>query len=317
MSMNKEEHSAYKLEMRQKMPLEAKERFSIERIKNLLVRGFQFSVSFSGGKDSTVVLDLMNRAYEELEKDKWDLDVFFCDTGLEFPEIKDFVKTFKNVTWLKPRRTFKQIIEKYGYPVVSKETSHKLYQCRYTKSDYLRGKYLSTDYSSLTSIPKKWRFLLDAPFDCSDVCRKYLKKDIANKHTQGKVVVIGTMAADSRLRKMSYLEHGCFASNLAQPQLRPIMFWLEEDIWEYLKIHKLPYSEIYDMGYKNTGCMFCGFGLQMEAQPNRFQKMSRTHPKQYKYVINTLKMGEVFDYMKVPYKWDSLCEFHNLTGGLL
>lgn len=56
----------------------------------------QVYVSFSGGKDSTVLLDLVRRIYPEVE-------AIFCDTGLEYPEIRQFVKEFENVTILRPK----------------------------------------------------------------------------------------------------------------------------------------------------------------------------------------------------------------------
>lgn len=49
----------------------------------------------------------------------------FIDTGLEYPEIRDFVKTFDNITWIKPEKNFKQVINEYGYPFISKEIAKK------------------------------------------------------------------------------------------------------------------------------------------------------------------------------------------------
>lgn len=52
-----------------------------------------------------------------------DIPAVYVDTGLEYPELRDFVKTKDNVTWLRPRYPFTQILEKYGYPIISKEVS--------------------------------------------------------------------------------------------------------------------------------------------------------------------------------------------------
>lgn len=44
-------------------------------------------------------------------------------------------------------------------------------------------------------------------------------------------------------------------------------------------------------GCNRTGCMFCGFGLQLEKSPNRFERMAETHPKLLDYVMR----GGAFD----------------------
>lgn len=78
--------------------------------------GGEVYVSFSGGKDSTVLLDIVRGLYP-------DIDAVYVDTGLEYPELRDFVKTIDNVTWLKPKKNFKSVIQEYGYPIVSKEVA--------------------------------------------------------------------------------------------------------------------------------------------------------------------------------------------------
>jgi 3'-phosphoadenosine 5'-phosphosulfate sulfotransferase (PAPS reductase)/FAD synthetase len=58
------------------------------------------------------------------------------------------------------------------------------------------------------------------------------------------------------------------------------------DIWSYIHAFNVPYSKIYDMGYKSTGCMFCMFGLHMEGRPNRFERMATTHPGLFRYCMD-------------------------------
>jgi 3'-phosphoadenosine 5'-phosphosulfate sulfotransferase (PAPS reductase)/FAD synthetase len=77
----------------------------------------------------------------------------------------------------------------------------------------------------------------------------------------------------------------------------PMAFWLEADVWAYLKTHNVPYSPIYDMGYTRTGCMFCMFGLHLE-ETDRFQLMFKTHPKIYKFCMDKLKLCEVIAYLR-------------------
>ena len=66
------------------------------------------AVSFSGGKDSTVLLDLVRRAFP-------DIPAVFVDTGLEYPEIREFVRTIPNVTWLRPEMPFSKVPVSYTH----------------------------------------------------------------------------------------------------------------------------------------------------------------------------------------------------------
>ena len=109
----------------QGLPLNLKIRMTKERIRQWINTYGEDGVyvSFSGGKDSTVLLDLVRQDYPNVK-------AVFVDTGLEYPEIRKFVKTFDNVEWLKPKMTFKQVIKKYGYPFISKEVSECVYGAR-------------------------------------------------------------------------------------------------------------------------------------------------------------------------------------------
>ena len=127
----------------------------------------------------------------------------------------------------------------------------------------------------------------------------------------GRKAIIGVMASESRRRKSNYIKTGCNAFNLKEPLSMPLGFWTEQDVLLYLKQYNIPYASVYGdiveldgklmtTGEERTGRMWCMFGVHKD-NPNKFQRMKHTHPKIYDYCINKLKLGEVLDYIKVPY----------------
>lgn len=110
-------------------PLEIKIQLTKQRIREWVHRYGEDGVciSFSGGKDSTVLLHLVREMYGDV------IPGVFVDTGLEYPEIREFVRSFDNIIWLRPEMNFRKVIETYGYPFISKEVS----QCVYSARKYL------------------------------------------------------------------------------------------------------------------------------------------------------------------------------------
>ena len=99
-------HTLADLRQMQSLPLEIKISMTERRIRDWVSYWGEDGVyvSFSGGKDSTVLLDICRKLYPNIV-------AVFSDTGLEFPEIREFVKTKENVVWVKPELTFKKVIE--------------------------------------------------------------------------------------------------------------------------------------------------------------------------------------------------------------
>lgn len=131
-------------------------------------------IAFSGGWDSTVLLDIARKLYP-------DIKAVFSNTGLEYPEIVRFVKTFENIDIVRPKMPFHQVIEKYGWPVVNKEVATAIDRYRNTKlpeqKHYrLHGKIINGKKYTVGTIPKKWRWLINAPFKISGECCTHVKK---------------------------------------------------------------------------------------------------------------------------------------------
>lgn len=287
----------YQLKHMQSLPLEAKVIKSQVRIREWYeyYNGMVY-VSFSGGKDSTVMLDIVRGLYP-------DVPAVFFDTGLEYPEIKEFVKSIDNVVYVRPKMSFRDVIKHYGYPVVSKEQAQYIRQFNNTKSLKLAIRRLVGNEAGFGRISNKWLPLIAAPFKVDDRCCDALKKRPAELYEResGRMPFIGTMASDSRRRWSEWLRYGCNAFEKRRPMSTPLGFWLEEDIWAYIKSRQLKYASIYDKGEERTGCIFCMFGLHMEGEPNRFQRLKKLHPKLYDYCINDLGCGQVLDYIGAPY----------------
>lgn len=274
--------------------------------------GGKVAVSFSGGKDSTVLLDLARRAYP-------DIQAAFVNTGLEYPEIRAFVRTVSNVTWLRPEMPFHKVIETYGYPVISKEVARRIYYARRGSLwaiMQLQGMNRDGSSSKFAQRYVKWAHLVDAPFLISDQCCAVMKERPLDRFTKetGLQPIIGTMACEMHTPPKEHIcLPGCNAFTKKQPSSQPMSFWMEQDVLQYLRRTGIPYAsgiygdiveengKLVTTGAKRTGCMFCMFGVHLERRPNRFEKMALTHPKQYDLCINRLGCGKVLDYIGVPY----------------
>ena len=361
------ERTIQELQYKQKLPLDVKVRMTQNRIREW-VREYGTSgvyVSFSGGKDSTVLLHIVREMYP-------DIPAVFVDTGLEYPEIREFVRTFDNVDWIRPKMNFKKVIETYGYPFISKEMSsiigggqrslkilesegidisddetvisecakrlkkekgewRRLAQCygAITKDNVIKADITEEEMGAYSSIPEKYKFLIKAPFMVSERCCYVMKKTPAHEYLKksGRVPITAQMASESRLRTQMWLTNGCNAFDAKYPVSNPMSFWIEQDVLQFIKDNNIPLASVYGdivyeaddgtlyesvivedgaklttSGLKRTGCMFCGYGCQLEKSPNRFERMKETHPKQYEYIMRSVSGGglgykEIIDWM--------------------
>ena len=267
-------------------------------------------ISFSGGKDSTVLLDLVRQVNPNIP-------ALFIDTGLEYPETKEFVNSIDNLIILRPKMSFKQVIEKYGYPMVSKEQANYLDDIR-NSTEKMKIRRLEGDSQGRFKLSKKWHYLINAPFNVSHKCCIIMKKEPAKRYEKetGRVPFIGTLAEESSLRQQSYLKTGCNAFDSKRPNSTPLAFWKEQDILKYIYDNNLNINKAYgniickDGNYSTTkcdrtGCIYCGFGVHLEKEPNRFQKLEQSHPQLHDYCMNKLGFKEVCEYMNIPYKNDN------------
>lgn len=308
--------------MLQSLPLEDKVMKSKQRIREWVQYWGDDGVyvSFSGGKDSTVLLQLVRSIYPNIK-------AVYVDTGLEYPEIKEFVKSFDNVEILHPKMNFRQVIEKYGYPVISKEVSECIAGAREAilkniinqRLKQMNGQWTDKFGNKSQFNYENWKPLMTLPFKISNKCCDIMKKNPAHVYSKAKhmVQITGQLASESRLRTQKWIQNGCNAFESKNPTSNPLSFWTEQDILYYIKEKELKIASVYgDIAYASnqisieeilkedciwmdlrklsklcttgcarTGCMFCLFGMHLEKGETRMQRLHRTHPKIYEYVL--------------------------------
>lgn len=346
------------LKIMQSWPLERKIQVSQTRI--IEYRKYfngNVYVSFSGGKDSTVLADLTARIYSS-DKEFYinnyrPLTLVFVNTGLEYPEIQKFVPQFSqwlidiydidvSLEILYPNMKFKDVLTNYGYPVISKQVSDKIYYARKNSKwalNILKG--LNCDGKTESSYAKmffsKYSYLINAPFEMSKKCCSIMKKSPLSKFNKENNLfpIVATLSTESKLREISWRKNGCNAFDSKYPISNPMSFWTEQDVLRYIKEYNIPIAPVYGeivnknpqttifqddcnlktTGCNRTGCMYCMFGIMSEKEPNRFQMMKKTHPKQYNYCINGghyengilkpdkdgLGIGKILDFLGKPY----------------
>lgn len=248
-------------------------------------------VSLSGGKDSTVLLDIARRIYP-------DIKAVFCSTGNEYPDIVRFVRSLikegANIEIIRPAMTPREIWAKYGFPLISKETAQRTHEIRRNPDSPTCKKYLTKE---TFGFPKKWRWLIDAKFDTSHMCCTKLKKEPFHKYERetGRLPILGIMASESQLREKLYLKGGgcnIFAEK-GRCKSMPLSIWLEEDIWEYIHKFNVRIAEIYHKGATRTGCAGCAFGSTFPDDP-RFKVLLANYPKLYDMVMGYTNHGVTF-----------------------
>lgn len=343
------------LKQRQALPLSAKVLMTQNRIREWYNHfDGDVYVSFSGGKDSTVLAHLVHDIYP-------DVPLVFSNTGLEYPEIQAFARKMGAV-FIRPKMRFDEVISEYGYPIIGKEVAEAIHYARLIKNGradketerrrsdingkrvehdkqtkhYVRsraefnnkryvkknedGKGIlviadeeSTDGENELSPfnKKKWKPLCENTlFKISHKCCGVMKKKpLRDYETREKErPYIGSLAEESRLRTGAWLRHGCNAYE-GTVKSQPMSFWTEQDVLQYIRQNNLEIASVYGeivttdengfaydplpgvdcklkcTGCDRTGCIFCGFGCHLEKGETRFQRLAKTHPKQYEYCM--------------------------------
>lgn len=302
-------HTLEELRALQELPLSRKVLVSQARIFEFYKKlEGKVCVSYSGGKDSTVLLHMVRTCYPEVP-------AVYCDTRLDFPEVREQVKQTENVIWLKPIKNFRAVIDECGWCFPSKEVAHWVEGARRgSQSCINRLNGLTSDGSKESNFTTgvKWKWLLDVDVKISTKCCYYMKEYPFKKFQKesGLYPFVGTLAVESLRRRQAWYKVGC--NNFKSGKSTPLSFWTEQDILRYIIDNDLTIPSAYGSiigdkhgklkttGESRTGCIFCPIGAHL-SKFNKFQRLKLTHPHLYDYCMNSLGLDAFLNSVHVPH----------------
>lgn len=287
------------LKERQGWTLKHKIDHSLYVIETFIARtNGQCYVAFSGGKDSTVLLDLV-RIIDKT------IPAVFVNTGNEFPGIIKFVRHLRddcgyNIEEIHPKMKPRQVWSRYGFPLVSKAQAEYIHRYR-INPEYAKVQQAKAEENdwSFGKVSERWKFLIDVPFETSNQCCNILKKNPAHTYAKktGRFPILGTMASESDLRRTEYLARGScntFGEKRGDgTRSTPLAIWTDDDIWQYIRERDLEIADVYYKGARRTGCVGCGFGCHFK-DDERFDLLYQIYPKYYEMVMEYTNNGTTY-----------------------
>ena len=290
-------------------------------------------VSISGGSDSDVVLDL-------IEKVKGDKEVHYVwfDTGLEYQATKDHLDYLesKYAINIERERAVKPIpvsCKEYGQPFLSKYVSEQIgrlqsYNFKWEDKPYEK---LVKEYPKCVSAIKWWcnqytvlngitniswfdigrnkylkEFLIKYPpnFPISNKCCKYAKKKVAEKYDKEmkvSLVIIGVRKAEGGIRSIGKT---CYDNKKSLSKYRPVFWYSNSDKEYYEEKFNIIHSKCYTKyGLTRTGCVGCPYNQKITEElaiietfePKLYKACTTVFKKSYEY---TRKYREFVQHMK-------------------
>lgn len=249
-------------------------------------------ISFSGGKDSTILHHLIDLALPNNR-----IPRVFINTGIEFVDVVKFVRELASkddrFVIISPTQSIKQVLETYGYPFKSKNHSHHLGIYQNVGLSTSIRKYLGLEKgNSIYTCPKmlEYQFTPEFKIKCSDQCCEKLKKEPARKWEKenDRYVVLTGMRKEEGGQRQAL--KGCIITDKEGKitKFHPLLVVSEE--WEnwFIDTYKIELCKLYYPPYNfyRTGCKGCPFALNIQDQLDTIEKFL---PNEYKQCENIWK----------------------------
>lgn len=292
-----------------------------------------FYLSFSGGKDSTVVHHLLDMALPENK-----IPRVFSNTGIEYKANVRFVQSIKDERFviIPPKKNIPKTLEKVGYPFKSKlysqhyETYRKHKEEIWAEIERIEKKpELKEDYDYIHNLPRgiktavkyyfnlrererevvkstyimvfpdKLRYQWHEDLNISDKCCTEFKEkpmDEWAEQNHKEWVITGIMTEEGGRRTMAK----CLGSFRGKKTFNPLVKVTKE--WEqwFIETYGIKLSELYyePFNFERSGCRGCPFDINLQEDLNVLEKY---FPEERKAAELTFKY--VYDeYRRIGYR---------------
>lgn len=245
-----------------------------------------FYLSFSGGKDSTILHYLIDMALP-----KNNIPRVFINTGIEYNSIVKFVKSLaekdNRIVVVNSNVNIKKMLEEKGYPFKSKEHSLRVYQFnKGTNAKFIKKYTYQTDYRGRYTCPKKllYQFEEKGKFNFSNKCCDELKKKPVHKWAKNskKSIVITAMRKEEGGNRSTI--KGCILTNKDGKVVKfhPLLVVPNEFEEWFIDNYKIELCELYYPPYdfKRTGCKGCPFALDLQKELDSMNEFLPVERKQ-------------------------------------
>lgn len=277
-------------------------------------------VSFSGGKDSTVLLAIIKMCEDVLTIPPNSIPAVFFQTGIELGVTNEFVKWVKdnyypNVQIIRPEVSFDWVVKNKGKPIKSKlraeylERWQKGYRSKDIIMNMIEGKTNNGKQASRVKLADKDMHMLheDFPIKISGGCCKYMKKNPSKKFAKDngmKGSILGMRMEEGGARALNAISreqkgHICTYVKNGVITKMPIIEWTDDDVEEFIKRYNVPLSRAYtEFGFRRTGCMCCPFSLKIV---DDLAYLFNHEPNRYKAAMHWLKDVYIAQNIVLPF----------------
>jgi hypothetical protein len=283
--------------------------------------------------------------------------MFLRSIGIDIPAIsvsaceckanRDVHNQIGGIEPVKPYMSMTEVIETFGFPVISKAKANKIEYLQSPDSEKQTfihaimtgdmGAQGNFQHSDKIKLPDKWLKLFGghyqnhrpdiecklAPFKVSNKCCKYMKEkpcdDWAKQHNS--YPFLGLMASEGGQREWALIKNGCNYYGKSVTRSCPFAIFTRQDLLRLAIDLKVPipksYGEIavgedgllFTTRAQRTGCPMCGFGIHIEKRPHRFDRMREESPTEWDFYMNKLATDKETG---EKYGWGRVLDYINI-----